>query len=89
LKDRIPHLLVKVNVVAELFQHLPEVHPLYLRTGDRKFKLTKNTTTKFLKVFFKYYILFPICRQPPLSKKETPRWTVPYRITRQLLPRFS
>jgi hypothetical protein len=64
LKDRIPHLLVKVNVVAELFQHLPEVHPLHLRTGDRKFKLIKNTTTKRLQVFFKYYLLFPNVAEP-------------------------
>jgi hypothetical protein len=34
--------------------------------------------------FTQYHILFHPCRQVPL-KKETPRWTVLYRITRKLL----
>jgi hypothetical protein len=49
LEDRIPHLLVKVNVVAELFQHLPEVHPLHLRTVDRKPNRRAKMTHKIRK----------------------------------------
>jgi hypothetical protein len=89
LEDRIPHLLVKVNVVAELFQHLPEVHPLHLRTGERKFKLAKNTTTKFLNI-----LLSPICRQPPLKKgnfqmdssvQNNPAAPTPFQLTLKVL----